>query len=259
MRQRCPSSDNVQSAHVTLTDALLCALRPLARLAIARRVTFPAFAEIAKGAFMAAAERDFPLEGARVTDSRLSLLTGLQRRDVKRLRGGEAPDPGMGPVPRLLAAWAAEGGAPKDAEAFAALAASISRDLHPRTLRDELIRDGAAEADGDVLRLRSAAWVPEDEGARLAYLGANLGDHGAAAAANLLAGAGHLERAVHYNRLSAESATALAREAHERLEPVLAEINALARERQAADAALPAAARTHRFRAGAYAWREAEE
>src|SRR5690349_16578392 len=69
-----------------LLSATNRALRPLIRLLLSRGITLPAFVEMLKTAFVAVARNEFPLEVKRDTDSRLSLLTGIHRRDIKRIR-----------------------------------------------------------------------------------------------------------------------------------------------------------------------------
>lgn len=246
--------------------ALRRILRPLVRLAIARRMGFPALAELLKGLYVEVAERHFRLGGRRMTDSRVSLLTGLQRRDVRAHRDAAPTAEGAtaGPLPRLVARWSGAR-AWQDAArrpkvlprrgpgSFEALAAEVSRDLHPRTLLDQLAAEGVVRLDplDDRVTLLADAWLPRDEASRLGYLGANLGDHAAAAAENLLTEPPpFFERAVHYNGLSAASLTALDALARDLLGDVLARLNAEALRLQDADAA--GDDRAGRFRAGAF-------
>ncbi len=76
--------------HLSPPPALIHAvqrlLRPLARLLMAFGVNYPAFANLAKGVFVDVAVRDFPAGGATITDSQVSILSGVHRREVKRLR-----------------------------------------------------------------------------------------------------------------------------------------------------------------------------
>ncbi|MEO1550705.1 MAG: hypothetical protein AAFR93_09770, partial [Pseudomonadota bacterium] len=58
-------------------------LRPLVRLAIARGVLFPDLAQCLRRLYVEAA---VARGQGRVTDSRISVLTGLQRREIARLR-----------------------------------------------------------------------------------------------------------------------------------------------------------------------------
>src|SRR5258708_38788469 len=66
-------------------------LRPLVRLCIRGGMTFPALAQLLRELFVNVAEHDFALERKEQTDSRVSLLPGLNRKEVARLRGPGRP------------------------------------------------------------------------------------------------------------------------------------------------------------------------
>src|SRR5258708_21753876 len=66
-------------------------LRPLVRLCIRSGMTFPALAQLLRELFVNVAEHDFALEGKEQTDSRDSLLTRINRKQLARLRGAGAP------------------------------------------------------------------------------------------------------------------------------------------------------------------------
>ena len=263
-----------------LRSAFVRILHPLVRVLIARGVGFSILSELLKRVYVDVAERRFGIPRRRMTDSRVSLLTGLQRKDVRTLRSGSgdlAPDNGgsAGPIPRLLARWTAghpfsADGAPlalkrsgEDGRSFDSLATSISRDVHPRTLLDELLRQGLAQLDpeADTVTLTETAYLPRtDDAAMVGYFGANLGDHGEAAAANLLAAPDpgkFFERAVHYNRLSQASLDELDALAREMQAEALAALNRLALELQDRDEGQPEA--TGRFRCGAYVFKTPTE
>ena len=253
---RCPVKINVHIAHVlTILDSLFA---PLARLLVARGVVFPDFAERMRAHYIAAAER----QAGKTTDSRLSVLTGLQRREVTRLRGFVPRDERPNPLSRLVALWQtdpawAQGGTPLTlprngpARSFEALAWSVRRDVHPRTMLDALTASGtvALSEDGSEVLLVRASYQPlagsEDQ---LAYLARNLGDHLGTATDNVLGGKPpQFERAVHYTGLTEAQVQALA-EAH--AEGQMALFQDLSRRAAAMKAAGPGGDR--RFRAGAY-------
>ena len=66
-------------------------LRPLVRLFIRCGLTFPALSDLLRELYVNVAEYDFALSGKEQTDSRVSLLTGIHRKEVRRLRGAGAP------------------------------------------------------------------------------------------------------------------------------------------------------------------------
>ncbi len=265
-------------AETPLQVAVMRILRPLVRVLIGRRVPFPELADWLKDLYVAVAAGDYRLDGKRVTDSRVSLMTGLQRKDVKavraRLEGArQGRDAGAGPLPRVMTRWQASSRyctpqgdpspLPRYAEAgkasFETLVAEVSRDIHPRTVLDELLRLGLVELDhiSGLLQPTSEAFLPSrDDEALLGYFGANLGDHAEASAANVLAApeAGpFFERAVHYNRLTARSLEALEQKARRLQQDALLRLNAEALALQQQDRGKADA--TGRFRCGAFIYR----
>ena len=70
----------------SLLPALKHVMRPLVRLMLRKGVTYSSFADLLKEIFVDVAEREFRLDGKPPTDSRISLLTGVHRKDVRRLR-----------------------------------------------------------------------------------------------------------------------------------------------------------------------------
>jgi Family of unknown function (DUF6502) len=217
----------------TLIHAVQQVLYPLARLLLAQGVTYPQLAELVKVVLVQVAEKEFPITGKAQTDSRVSLLSGVHRKDVRRLRGAPADEDSVAArsVPlgaQLVAAWtglrrfrdkqgrplplprlASQGGG----VSFESLVERVSKDIRSRVVLDELVRLGVVHMDEqDRAVLNAEAFVPRsgfDE--KLHYLGHNLRDHAAAAAHNVL-GAGEplLERSVHYDALSEESIRELA-------------------------------------------------
>lgn len=247
---------------------------PVVRLLISRGVRFPQLSDWLKEHYLFVAERYFQLEGKRVTDSRLHLLTGLQRKDIKSIRervSQEGDVPNAGPIARIVGVWLAqhsdETGVPLPlnrlgpAPSFQAVVESISKDMHLRTVQDELIRQGLAKLTDDHIILTKQAFVPaEDDTAMLGYFGANLGDHAAAAVENILSApepGRHLERAVHYNHLSTNSLEELNELSRSALTDALTKINAKAAELQQRD--LAAGKSSGRFRAGAFIYQEQQE
>jgi hypothetical protein len=189
-----------------LITALLRLLRPLVRLLIAHNIGFPTLSRLLKSVYVDVALREFPLTGKEQTDSRISLLTGVHRKDVKRLRTqseviDELPQQ-VSLGAQLVAAWTGvsrfldEAGKPRvlprlslDGEepSFEELVTMINKDIRPRAVLDEWLRLKLVTAlEGDRLRLNVAAFVPEtgfEEKAH--YFGQNLRDHIAAGADNL--------------------------------------------------------------------------
>lgn len=192
-------------------DALATALRqllgPLARLALAQGVTHATLDELMKQALVAAADAAHDNLPPHRRVSRITTATGIHRREVGRLvgalRDGAAQQrpPQRSHASELFAHWrsqAAYRGAdgqpaalPRQgpAPSFESLAQAITRDVHPRSLLDELLRLGLAEhdIDSDLVRLVRDGFVPQGDAARmLQVLGRNVGAHLAGAVDNVL-------------------------------------------------------------------------
>ena len=69
-----------------LLKALDTLLRPLIKLLLSFQITYPQLINILKSIYVDVAESDFKVNGRRQSDSRITLLTGVHRKDVKRLR-----------------------------------------------------------------------------------------------------------------------------------------------------------------------------
>ncbi len=246
------------AAPALLVRAVRHLLRPLVRLLVANQLTYPLLNRMLKAIYVEVAERDFAIGDKPQTASRLSLLTGIHRKEIQRLREGGAddyaPPRSVSLGGRLVARWTgspeyldARGEpvplprqAPAGEPSFERLVASVSKDIRPRSVIDEWERLGVVETDAEGrLRLVVAAFVPAhglEEKAH--YLGRNVHDHIAAAARNL---AGDdpplLERSVYYDGLSPESVAELAQLAERRGMAALQAVNARAQQLQAHDAA----------------------
>ena len=227
-------------------------LTPLARLALRRGLRFADLSERLRRAVLRAAEAE---AGPGATGSKLSVMTGLQRRDITRMQADPLPqgDTGEHPLARIIAAWQADPTLDRtlpmagEAGSFQALARSVRQDVHPRTFMDALIEAGAVqEVDGQVTLLRAGYQPLAGSEDQLAYLGANVGDHLSAAVCNVLGDAEALEVSVSYQGLSAEAVADLDALWRSRIHSALQEVNSRA-------AAMPPSADGPcRFRAGAY-------
>src|SRR5690606_16512439 len=59
---------------------------PLVRLMLSFQITYPFLINLLKSLYVEVADQEFAVDGKRQTDSRINLLTGVHRKDVKRLR-----------------------------------------------------------------------------------------------------------------------------------------------------------------------------
>lgn len=242
----------------SLTAAVRRLLRPLVKLLLNYSVQYPALASLLKLTYVEVATA-MPVDGKPQTDSRISLLTGIHRLDVKRLRneivsGNEGPPMSVSLGAQIVARWTAYNeyldnkGRPLPlhrlasvggAMSFESLVRSVSKDIRPRVVLDEWLRLGIAQIDnlGRVV-LVTDAFVPShglDE--KLFYLGKNVHDHVAACAHNLTQpdAPPQLERSVYYDRLSKDSTLILSAYARQLSSQAMQAFNQKAMELQEHD------------------------
>jgi hypothetical protein len=206
-----------------LLDAIGRLLLPVASLCLAKGVHFAAVEEQVKQVFVQAADSLAPQGAGHGRVSRISTATGLTRREVTRLvKADSAPRAiKQSASSELFARWTGdavyrdESGTPLilnrvgDAPSFEALAHSITRDIHPRSMLDELLRLKIVAYDvvTDTVALSRSEFVPYGDDRQLfEFLGSNVGDHLHAAVQNITCGGNeHLEQAIFADELSEES------------------------------------------------------
>ncbi len=232
-----PPSTSI-AADAALDQALVMA-RPLVTWLLRSGVGYGAFAAALKPVFLAQAELELLAESdtdaSRVTDSSLSLLSGLHRKDVRSLRATSADSlktidaltlaqgkPSA--ANQVLTRWLANGwplllDASGSGQSFDVLSRSASNDFHPRAVLDELVRLGLVAEEGGQVRLLQQAFTPDrskDEAQQL--FAANVADHVAAGLQNLRPTSqpesltpqkSFLEQSVFADGLSAESVAML--------------------------------------------------
>jgi hypothetical protein len=244
-------------------------LRPLARLLLRNGVAYPAFAAAMKKVFLDAAEDELRESGKKGTDSALSLLSGVHRRDVRNLRRlgetvsiGDSNEAPMSMASQVVARWLGsvdfldDEGQPRALPrlSFDALVAGISSDVRPRAVLDELVRLGMAEETANEIKLLAPGFVPRQGFAEMAQLlQDNLHDHMAAATLNLENRHNYLEQSVFVDELSAESAQRLHATAAKAWRQAFRTVMREAQARYDHDQAnIEPAQRIHRARFGSY-------
>ncbi len=251
--------------------ALKLLLRPLVRGLISQGLTLPHLTPLLKQVYVEAAEL-FRLSPKRLTDSRVSLLTGVHRKDVKRLRHEDEDQPALSSVAgigaQVVAQWTGDEryldakGRPAPlprlgAGSFDELVGEVNRDMRPRTLLDEWLRRGLVSLDGEgLVSLNAAAFVPSDDFDDLAFFfGRNLHDHVAVAVHNLEGEERPLlERSTYYDGLTRKSLDELETLAREIGMEALVRLNQEALKRAKADSGQAGA--DHRFNFGIYFYRD---
>jgi hypothetical protein len=143
-------------------------------------VAFSEFAEILKGVYVDVAAKDFALPDRKVSGSRIAILTGLTRKDVRRISGAlshpeaAADSEGLGNLnraTRVLSGWHQDRDftgpysmpleLPFDGEvSFSALARRYSGDMPARAMLEELIRVNAVEeVEGNQYRVVTRSYI----------------------------------------------------------------------------------------------------
>ena len=207
-------------------------LRPLVRLLLLHGISFTIFCELVKTAYVKVADAEFRLDAKPQTDSRISLLTGIHRREVNRLRNETVTEINLpqhaSMSALLLTIWSGhpdyldEQGLPiplprlasrTEEHSFESLVQSVSKDFRPRVVLDEWLRQGIITlGSDDRVYLSADTFVqPQDMAEKIYYFGQNTHDHLAATVHNLAGSSPpFLERCVYYDKLSADSVKELA-------------------------------------------------
>lgn len=242
------------SVQQKMLTALQRVLKPLIKLALAQGVNYPMLLETLKTVFVQVAEEDFKLKDREQTDSRISLLTGLHRKDVHRLRDQPQSSQDHSTIAtlgsQLVGLWISNpsftdiNGNPKPLprlasvggdSSFERLVASVSKDIRSRPVLDEWLRVGVVHIDDDdCVCLNTDAFIPNagfEE--KLYFFQQNIHDHAAATAHNLMnINPPMLERCVYYDDMTATAITELRALAEEQGMVALKAVNKRAIELQ---------------------------
>ncbi len=175
-------------------------LAPLVGALIRQGITYPQFAASLKLVFLEAARQELRAGNQRETDSAVSVLSGVHRKEVRAV--GATAEPQISSTltlaSQIFTRWVTDpiyrdkrnklkdlprSGSDKS---FDALAISVSKDVHPRTALEELVRLGVVTLKEELVRLNARAFVPK-QGFKetAALLSHNVADHLAAGAHNL--------------------------------------------------------------------------
>ncbi len=170
-------------------------LKPLVRVLLRYGVPCGAFLDIAKQIYVDVAMESFSIPGRKPTTSRASVITGLSRKEILRIRrlpplsDSEVRDRYNRAV-RVISGWvrdkdfAETPGQPADLpfeggeRSFSRLVRKYSGDVPARAILDELVRVGSVpQLDNGDIRLRSRAYIPgAGEEEKIAILGNEVAD-----------------------------------------------------------------------------------
>ncbi|MGB5621422.1 MAG: DUF6502 family protein [Gammaproteobacteria bacterium] len=155
-------------------------LHPIIRILLRNGVIWKEFAELAKSVYVEMAGKDYGIAGRQTNASRVSILTGLTRREVKKQRdliaaGAAGPDR-MSNITRLLSGWHQDpdylddDGQPAslardgDGVSFESLHRAYGGDIPAVAMLKELVKVGVVAEQGDGrLRPLSRYYMPDPQ------------------------------------------------------------------------------------------------
>ena len=169
----------MEDVKTILANAVVRLLVPLARVLMRYEVSHSEFSELAKRAYVRAAYKYYSIPNRKNTYSRVSVLIGLNRKEVVRINliPDELPPVTKGPLNRarqVICGWVSDpefssaAGKPKvlclrgEVPNFEQLVARYSGDLSGRVVLDELVRVGAVKKiDAEHVELVHRAYIPD--------------------------------------------------------------------------------------------------
>ena len=177
-----------------ISNSVIRLLSPLVRILLRYGVSYGAFAELVKRVYVEVADREFTVEGRKQSVSRIAVLTGLNRKEVARVRNlppieETGVDERYNRAARVIAGWLRDEcfqdtkGDPdtlpfKGSNSFSELVRKYSGDMPARAVADELQRVSAIEiTPHGEYRLTARGYVPSGgESEKLQVLGTDTRD-----------------------------------------------------------------------------------
>jgi hypothetical protein len=183
--------------HIQLLDASRNALKPLFRIFLRSGISYKDFAEVAKSLFVEISTDEYGLRGRKTNISRVAIMTGLTRKEVKKIRDAgwekmreDKISNKLSPASAVLHFWHSDpkymdaDGKPKALAydngdpCFLTLAKSYGGDVPSGALFKELVRSGAIESEGDKFFPVKRHFVAVDlDNSLLVALGSGLSRH----------------------------------------------------------------------------------
>ncbi|MBU0482975.1 MAG: hypothetical protein KKB30_00475 [Proteobacteria bacterium] len=183
------------SINKTLNIAILKLLRPLVRILLRNGISFHVFGDLARWVYADVAYKEFGIKEKKQTISRVSVITGLSRKEVQKLRQLEFPGKEdiherYNRATRVISGWIRdplftdqEGNPlplPPDGSvvSFNSLVRRFSGDMPVRAVFDELLNVGAIDRQKDgTIKLLTRAYLPgADKLAKINILGEDVAD-----------------------------------------------------------------------------------
>lgn len=240
-----------KNAEKSLHTAIAKLLRPLTRLLLRHGMPYNVFAEIARQSYVDVATQEFTLPGRQQSVSRVSVLTGINRKDITKMLKKENLLESLGEqqlnrASRVVNGWLSDerfldsqGKAkvlPLEGEevSFSTLVRFFSGDVPVRALLDELIRIKSVSIDSDEnVTLHSRAYVPCDAiDEKLRIFGNAAADHLNTITHNLDVNCEEprYQRSVAYANIPVESLPSIRLRCRDELQGLLSHINSWLRQ-----------------------------
>ena len=164
--------------HQSLQKAVTCVLQPLVRLLLRHGVSHAEFSNWAQQAYVDEAAVHFGMGDKAPTVSRISIVTGINRKEVKRIRElPDAVDTGVSKhnrAVRVVTGWlqdpefCTKNGQPKvlnygaPTDSFNQLVKRHGGDVPARAMLDELVRVGTVSYIDTRVKLLHKGYVPHE-------------------------------------------------------------------------------------------------
>ena len=169
-----------ESVQTTLTRAVRTLLKPLVRILLRNGIAYGSFAELAKKTYVDVAFENFAPERKKQTVSRVSALTGLTRKETKRLHemaqdDADASQQRYNRAIRVISGWLNDAvfhdasgqplTLPLDGEgaSFAALVRKYSGDMTTQSMLAVLSAAATVVREEDRVRLIQHAYLPGND------------------------------------------------------------------------------------------------
>lgn len=259
----------------SLVNAIQWLLRPLIKLLLTHQITFPTLASWLKQIYVEVADEEFRLPDKKQTDSRISMLTGVHRKDIRKFRDAEHTQQAPFSIgAQMIAIWTSQppyfdnkNNQPNalDIEdkghpaSFETLVKQVCKqDIRARVVLDEWLDNNIVTLEEKTQKvvLNTSAFVPDKSfDDKALFFGKLIRDHIAAGTHNL-SGEGDplFDRSVFYNHLTEESLKEISDYLNEEGMKLLQDVNKKAKTLQKQDHSNPAA--IHRFNIGLFMLKE---
>jgi len=272
-----PEKSTIIEPFPALIKALKDILYPFVHLLMKVGISFPQLAEMLKEIYVDVADKHFQLENKNQTQTRLSFLTGVHRKDVKRFqtRDSNTKEPeNINIGVKLVSLWIND---PRfldkdnnplklplkgETSSFDELVKIVCKqDIRSRVVLDEWLNSGVVTLNDNIVELCTEAYIPKESPKEKAFfLGHNIGDHLRAASQNLFSDTPEFfERCVYYDNLSEESIAELQSLVNDHGMSLLKSLNDRASELSKIDAKREDVLTDRRINIGLYLYHQSSE